>query len=57
MANKYLNLTGLTELVKQINSKYATKDTVSALSQVLVFRGVATSTNSLNTATAKVGDV
>ena len=57
MANKYLNLTGLTELVKQINSKYATKDTVSALSQVLVFRGVATSTDSLNTATAKVGDV
>lgn len=32
MTNKYLNLTGLTELVKQINSKYATKDTVSALS-------------------------
>ena len=57
MANKYLNLTGLTELVKQINSKYATKDTVSTLSQVLVFRGVATSTNSLNTTTAKVGDV
>lgn len=57
MANKYLNLTGLTELVKQINNKYATKDTVSALSQVLVFRGVATSTDSLNTATAKVGDV
>ena len=57
MANKYLNLTGLTELVKQINSKYATKDTVSTLSQVLVFRGVATSTDSLNTATAKVGDV
>lgn len=57
MANKYLNLTGLTELVKQINGKYATKDTVSALSQVLVFRGVATSTDSLNTATAKVGDV
>lgn len=57
MANKYLNLTGLTELVKQINSKYATKDTVSALSQALVFRGVATSTDSLNTATAKVGDV
>lgn len=57
MANKYLNLTGLTELVKQINSKYATKDTVSALSQVLVFRGVATSTDSLNTTTAKVGDV
>lgn len=57
MANKYLNLTGLTELVKQINSKYATKDTVSALSQVLVFRGVATSTDSLNTATAKIGDV
>ena len=26
MANKYLNLTGLTELVKQINGKYATKD-------------------------------
>ena len=57
MANKYLNLTGLTELVKQINSKYATKDTVSALSQVLVFKGVATSTDSLNTTTAKVGDV
>lgn len=57
MANKYLNLTGLTELVKQINNKYATKDTVSTLSQVLVFRGVATSTDSLNTATAKVGDV
>ena len=57
MANKYLNLTGLTELVKQINSKYATKDTVSTLSQVLVFRGVATSTDSLNTTTAKVGDV
>lgn len=57
MANKYLNLTGLTELVKQINNKYATKDTVSALSQVLVFRGVATSVDSLNTATAKVGDV
>lgn len=57
MANKYLNLTGLTELVKQINSKYATKDTVSALSQVLVFRGVATSVDSLNTTTAKVGDV
>ena len=57
MANKYLNLTGLTELVKQINSKYATKDTVSTLSQVLVFRGVATSTNNLNTTTAKVGDV
>lgn len=57
MANKYLNLTGLTELVKQIDSKYATKDTVSALSQALVFRGVATSTDSLNTATAKVGDV
>ena len=57
MANKYLNLTGLTELVKQINSKYATKDTVSTLSQVLVFRGVATSVDSLNTATAKVGDV
>ena len=57
MANKYLNLTGLTELVKQINGKYATKDTVSALSQALVFRGVATSANSLNTATAKVGDV
>lgn len=57
MANKYLNLTGLTELVKQINGKYATKDTVSALSQVLVFRGVATSIDSLNTATAKVGDV
>lgn len=57
MANKYLNLTGLTELVKQINSKYATKDTVSALSQTLVFRGVATSVDSLNTATAKVGDV
>lgn len=57
MANKYLNLIGLTELVKQINSKYATKDTVSTLSQVLVFRGVATSTDSLNTATAKVGDV
>ena len=57
MVNKYLNLTGLTELVKQINSKYATKDTVSALSQTLVFRGVATSVDSLNTATAKVGDV
>lgn len=57
MANKYLNLTGLTELVKQINSKYATKDTVSALSQTLVFRGVANSVDSLNTATAKVGDV
>ena len=57
MANKYLNLTGLTELVKQINGKYATKDTVSALSQALVFRGVATSADSLNTATAKVGDV
>lgn len=57
MANKYLNLTGLTELVKQINGKYATKDTVSALSQVLVFRGVATSVGSLNTTTAKVGDV
>lgn len=57
MANKYLNLTGLTELVKQINGKYATKDTVSTLSQALVFRGVATSTDSLNTATAKVGDV
>ena len=57
MANKYLNLTGLTELVKQINSKYATKDTVSTLSQVLVFRGVATSTDSLNITTAKVGDV
>ena len=57
MANKYLNLTGLTELVKQINGKYATKDTVNTLSQVLVFRGVATSTDSLNTATAKVGDV
>ena len=57
MANKYLNLTGLTELVKQINSKYATKDTVSTLSQVLVFRGVATSAGSLNTTTAKVGDV
>lgn len=57
MVNKYLNLTGLTELVKQINSKYATKDTVSALSQALVFRGVATSVDSLNTATAKVGDV
>lgn len=57
MTNKYLNLTGLTELVKQINSKYATKDTVSTLSQVLVFRGIATSTDSLNTATAKVGDV
>ena len=57
MANKYLNLTGLTELVKQINDKYATKDTVSTLSQVLVFRGVTTSTDSLNTATAKVGDV
>lgn len=57
MANKYLNLTGLTELVKQIDSKYATKDTVSTLSQVLVFRGVATSVDSLNTATAKVGDV
>ena len=57
MANKYLNLTGLTELVKQINRKYATKDTVSALSQTLVFRGVATSVDSLNTATAKVGDV
>lgn len=57
MTNKYLNLTGLTELVKQINSKYATKDTVSTLSQALVFRGVATSTDSLNTATAKVGDV
>lgn len=57
MANKYLNLTGLTELVKQINSKYATKDTVSALSQTLVFKGVATSVDSLNTATARVGDV
>lgn len=57
MANKYLNLTGLTEFVKQINNKYATKDTVSTLSQALVFRGVATSTDSLNTATAKVGDV
>lgn len=57
MTNKYLNLTGLTELVKQINSKYATKDTVSALSQALVFRGVANSADSLNTATAKVGDV
>lgn len=57
MTNKYLNLTGLTELVKQINGKYATKDTVSALSQALVFRGVATSADSLNTATAKVGDV
>lgn len=57
MANKYLNLTGLTELVKQINNKYATKDTVSTLSQVLVFRGVATSVDSLNTTTAKVGDV
>lgn len=57
MANKYLNLTGLTELVKQINGKYATKNTVSALSQALVFRGVATSVDSLNTATAKVGDV
>lgn len=57
MVNKYLNLTGLTELVKQIDSKYATKDTVSALSQTLVFRGVATSVDSLNTATAKVGDV
>lgn len=57
MVNKYLNLTGLTELVKQINNKYATKDTVSTLSQALVFRGVATSTDSLNTATAKVGDV
>lgn len=57
MANKYLNLTGLTELVKQINSKYATKDTVSTLSQVLVFKGVATSVDSLNTTTAKVGDV
>lgn len=57
MANKYLNLTGLTELVKQINNKYATKDTVSTLSQVLVFKGVATSVDSLNTTTAKVGDV
>lgn len=57
MTNKYLNLTGLTELVKQINGKYATKDTVSALSQALVFRGVANSADSLNTATAKVGDV
>lgn len=57
MVNKYLNLTGLTELVKQINGKYATKDTVSALSQALVFRGVANSADSLNTATAKVGDV
>ena len=57
MANKYLNLIGLTELVKQINDKYATKDTVSTLSQALVFRGVATSVDSLNTATAKVGDV
>ena len=57
MVNKYLNLIGLTELVKQINNKYATKDTVSTLSQALVFRGVATSTDSLNTATAKVGDV
>lgn len=57
MTNKYLNLTGLTELVKQINGKYATKDTVSALSQALVFRGVATSADSLNTTTAKVGDV
>ena len=57
MTNKYLNLIGLTELVKQINGKYATKDTVSALSQALVFRGVANSADSLNTATAKVGDV
>lgn len=57
MTNKYLNLTGLTELVKQINGKYATKDTVSALSQALVFKGVATSADSLNTTTAKVGDV
>lgn len=57
MANKYLNLTGLGTLVKQIKDKFALKETVSALSHALVFKGVATSADDLNIPSAKVGDV
>lgn len=57
MSNKYLNLTGLGTLVKQIKDKFALKETVSALSHALVFKGVATSADDLNVASAKVGDV
>lgn len=60
MANKYLNYTGLDTLVKEIKKRFAPislNDKVDALTQALVFKGVATSADDLNTATAKVGDV
>lgn len=60
MANKYLNYTGLDTLVKEIKKRFAPislNDKVNALTQALVFKGVATSADDLNTATAKVGDV
>ena len=60
MANKYLNYTGLDTLVKEIKKRFAPislNDKVDALTQALVFKGVATSADDLNTVTAKVGDV
>lgn len=64
MANKYLNLTGLGTLVDQIKGKFALKSSlddlkgnVESLSKALVFKGVATSADDLNVASAKVGDV
>lgn len=60
MANKYLNYTGLDTLVKQIKAKFAPislNDKVNALTQVLVFKGVATSADDLDIPGARVGDV